>query len=315
MAAYPAELSTGIVHGRFIVAVIDSEDADQDPDVVPAKGKIVFKAAVEYVTVHTVDGPVTIVLAPVTGILDDEGYLCTPHPVTGLPMYRGVRLTSTDDPDMSVTGWTWAADYRFDPVGSTTLKLPAHSFELPSGLSRDLSDLVKVPSSPGYGLPQAEGAALRAAASAERSEAAAVDAKAAAAGAAQAAATEAAQRTAESFATLLEQRGTVSGALDLSSIDKNALVHLTLTGNVTSVALPAAPLPGRIITLVIKQDATGGRTIKLPGVALAWGASSDVVLSLAANSVDVLHVMWDGVRWVCLVAAQQVAIPTNWVVG
>lgn len=168
MADFPAELSTGMVHGRFIVAVIDSEDEGQDPDVVPAQGKVAFKASVGYIPVPVATGgPVTVMKGPIMGVLDDDGYLCTPHPATGEPMYRGVRLISTDDPDMAVTDWTWSADYRLEAVNGNTMQIPAHSFALPSGAELDLTTLVKVPSSPGYGLPQAEAAVLRAEAAAQ----------------------------------------------------------------------------------------------------------------------------------------------------
>ena len=163
MSALPAELSTGMVHGRFIVAMIDGDDTDQEPEVIPASGKIVFKASVPYVPVPvTSEGPVTVLKGPITGVLDSDGYLCTPHPVTSEPMYRGVKLLATDDPDMAVTDWTWTAEYRLDSVGAVTLAIAAHSFALPSGAEVDLTTLVKVPSSPGYGLPQAEAAVLRA---------------------------------------------------------------------------------------------------------------------------------------------------------
>lgn len=163
MSVLPAEISTGMVHGRFIIAMIDGDDADQEPDVIPASGRVVFKAGVPYVPVPvTSEGPVTVLKGPITGVLDSEGYLCTPHPVTGDPMYRGVKLLATDDPDMAVTDWTWTAEYRFDSVGSVTLAIAAHSFALPSGAEIDLTTMVKVPSSPGYGLPQAEAAVLRA---------------------------------------------------------------------------------------------------------------------------------------------------------
>lgn len=168
MSALPAELSTGMVHGRFIVAMIDGDDTDQEPEAIPASGKIVFKASVPYVPVPvTSEGPVTVLKGPITGVLDSDGYLCTPHPVTSEPMYRGVKLLATDDPDMAVTDWTWTAEYRLDPVGAVTLAIAAHAFALPSGSELDLTTLVKVPSSPGYGLPQAEAAVLRAEAAAQ----------------------------------------------------------------------------------------------------------------------------------------------------
>lgn len=163
MSALPAELSTGMVHGRFIVALVDGDDADQEPEVIPATGRVSFKASVGYVPVPvTAEGPVTVMKGPIVGVLDDEGYLSTPHPTTGEPMYRGVKLLATDDPDMAVKDWTWTADYRFDSVNATTMQIPAHSFALPGGAVVDLTTMVKVPSSPGYGLPQAEAAVQRA---------------------------------------------------------------------------------------------------------------------------------------------------------
>lgn len=159
MADVPAELSTGMVHGRFIVALIDGKDVGQEPDVVPAQGKVAFKASVGYIPVPVATGgPVTVMKGPIMGVLDDEGYLCTPHPTSGEPMYRGVRLIATDDPDMAVTDWTWSADYRLEAVNGNSMQIPAHSFALPSDAELDLTTLVKVPSSPGYGLPQAESA-------------------------------------------------------------------------------------------------------------------------------------------------------------
>lgn len=163
MSALPAELSTGMVHGRFIVAVIDGNDTDQEPDVIPAAGRVSFKASVGYVPVPTTaEGPVTVMKGPIVGVIDSDGYLSTPHPVTGKPMYRGVKLLATDDPDMAVKDWTWTADYRFESVNATNMQIPAHSFALQAGAVVDLTTMVHVPSSPGYGLPQAEAAVLRA---------------------------------------------------------------------------------------------------------------------------------------------------------
>lgn len=139
--------------------LIDGKDVGQEPDVVPAQGKVAFKASVGYIPVPVATGgPVTVMKGPIMGVLDDEGYLCTPHPTSGEPMYRGVRLIATDDPDMAVTDWTWSADYRLEAVNGNSMQIPAHSFALPSDAELDLTTLVKVPSSPGYGLPQAESA-------------------------------------------------------------------------------------------------------------------------------------------------------------
>lgn len=158
-----AELSTGMVHGRFIVAVVDGTDYNEIPDVIPATGKITFKASVPYVPVYqTASGPVTILKSPIVGILDSEGYLSTPHPNTGEPLYRGVKLFATDDPSMGVVDWTWSVEYKLDSVAPGMAFVPPHNFQLATDSVYDLTTGVKVPSTPGYGIPQAEAAALRA---------------------------------------------------------------------------------------------------------------------------------------------------------
>lgn len=163
MADLPTNVSTGMVFGRFIISIVDGYDEGQEPDAIPASGSITFVASVPYLPNPSAGpSPVTILKVPIRGILDEEGYLCTPHPETGVAMYRGVRLVATDDPDLLVSDWTWTVTYRFDSVNASALQIPAHSFALPGGTEIDLTTVVKVPASAGYGLPQAEAAVLRA---------------------------------------------------------------------------------------------------------------------------------------------------------
>ena len=164
MANVPTNLSTSLVTGRFVLAVDDRTDSGDRPDAIPAIGCIVFTASVPYIPMPTAtDGPVTIMFGEkpdqhsFIGVIDDEGYLCTPHPTTGEPMYRGLRLVCTDDSDMLVSNWTWKAEYKFKNG-----RVDTHSFALPAGADYDLTTLVKVPSSPGVGIPQYEAAIIRA---------------------------------------------------------------------------------------------------------------------------------------------------------
>ncbi|GGJ74325.1 hypothetical protein [Glutamicibacter ardleyensis] len=159
MADLPLNVSTGMVTGRFVIAAIDGADAAQEPDAIPASGTVTFTSPLTYAPDQTASpSPVTILFAPIVGVFDEEGYLSTPHPVTGEAMYRGVKLIATDDPDISVTDWTWTATYAFNPVAGVKPAIASHAFALPSGSTQDLTTLVQVPSSPGYGLPQAEAA-------------------------------------------------------------------------------------------------------------------------------------------------------------
>lgn len=216
MADLPTNVSTGMVFGRFIISIVDGYDEGQEPDAIPATGSITFDASVPYLPNPSAGpSPVTILKVPIKGILDEEGYLCTPHPVTGVAMYRGVRLVATDDPDLLVSDWTWTATYRFDSVNASALQIPAHSFALPGGTEVDLTTAVKVPASPGYGLPQAEAAVLRAESAALSAESAALSADEDAAEALASAlrAEQVAGATDAGVALLLDDPGTDTGGI------------------------------------------------------------------------------------------------------
>lgn len=162
MVDLPIGLGTGLVEGQFIIATIDKEDPDQEPDVIAASGRVNFTMGVDYTAAELDSGPVTVMSSPISAVLDEEGYICTPDPGTGLPMYRGIRLIGNDDDRLSVKGWTWQVEYKFNKVGVVTPKIPTHSMSLGVGEVKDLARVVKIPSTPGYGLPQAEASALRA---------------------------------------------------------------------------------------------------------------------------------------------------------
>lgn len=78
----------------------------------------------------------------------------------------------------------------------------------------------------------------------------------------------------------------------------------TLTG-VTTFTL--TPNPGASTsftqTLILKQDATGGRTVAWPSSVL-WSYGSKPVLSTAPNAIDVVHLFWTGTEWLGFTAGQ-----------
>lgn len=156
----PESLKSRLVTGQFLVGVIDGRDTDKKPDGVPAAGSVTFTASIPYLPVLGGAGsPATVALASIKAILDSRGILSTPDPsdLTGqTPLYEGAALFTTDNPSGSVTGWTWTATFRFAPVNGVHPTIPAVTFSLPDGDSPvDLGTLVKVPSSPGIGMPQA----------------------------------------------------------------------------------------------------------------------------------------------------------------
>lgn len=72
----------------------------------------------------------------------------------------------------------------------------------------------------------------------------------------------------------------------------NVNFEITLTGNVVGSTL-ANPLPGQLITFIIHQDATGGRTFvwpaNVPGANIDPGISATSVQMFIVDSSNVLH--------------------------
>lgn len=207
----PANVNTGLVTGRFIVGVADGPDADAEPDAIPAQGTVTFTASVPYLPNPTATpAPVTILKAPIVGVLDGDGHLCVPDPADPLKAgARGVRLVATDDPDLSVQGWTWAVTYNFATVNGARPQIASHAMALPSGAAIDLTTVVRVPSSTGIGIEQAEALAAAAQADAQSASQAAQDAAAAAL-----IASQAAQVTDTGVAALIGMGGVTATALD-----------------------------------------------------------------------------------------------------
>jgi hypothetical protein len=64
--------------------------------------------------------------------------------------------------------------------------------------------------------------------------------------------------------------------------------EITLTGNVTSLILANPPASGSAgsCTLILKQDATGGRTLAWPG-SVRWAGGAPPVVTATANATDI----------------------------
>lgn len=81
----------------------------------------------------------------------------------------------------------------------------------------------------------------------------------------------------------------------------------TLTGNVTvdlTGRAPVDPQQAVSVSLVLVQDATGGRTVAFSGV--KWPNGVAPVLSAAAGAVDVVTLLWAG-EWLGFLSGQAVA--------
>ena len=69
------------------------------------------------------------------------------------------------------------------------------------------------------------------------------------------------------------------------------VVEITMTSNVTSVPAPVNAVDGQVTTLIIKQDATGGRTLTGWNAVYKFIGGSAPALSTAANAVDIFTII------------------------
>lgn len=93
---------------------------------------------------------------------------------------------------------------------------------------------------------------------------------------------------------------TASGAAHTMS--SAALVHdITLTANCT-LTLPATANPGRRLTVLLRQDATGGRTVTWP-TAVRWPAGTPPTVTAAAGARSQITLLCLGAEWVGNVTA------------
>jgi len=268
----PNNVSTGRVTGQFIVGVVDGDDADQEPEVIPASGMITFTASVPYLpNLGSVPNPKTILTKSIFGVLDDQGYLCTPKPGTKEPSYQGVRLVATDDPDLSVLNWTWSAVYKFDTIEGFTPNIAPHSFALLSGETIDLTAVIKVPSSQGMGTLQAEALVIAA-------QSAAVDAANEAADAA-----DSAQAAADSAFAAATSLGASNTLID-TRIDAK-LIRILLPDGTDLNAMNTAADVG---TYAVGSTVVNGPPIALPSTGtleIVKGSNFGVTQRITAGTV------------------------------
>lgn len=99
---------------------------------------------------------------------------------------------------------------------------------------------------------------------------------------------------------------TWTGAVNLSTqADASRLLQATLTGNVTLTLPTPSSARAYTVTLVLKQDTTGSRTLTIPAALSSYGI--DVVLSTAPSATDIVHLLWTGTNWVVLMGAAQIS--------
>lgn len=190
----------------------------------------------------------------------------------------GVTLLATDQADGDPVLWTWEATLTGEGIAPWR-----HRFVAPTGGTVDLSSTRTVPLSPERELAAWQTVIIEA------------------------------ERIVEAARELYYPQVDVAGNVDLSGVTRKAIIHYRLTGNLTITALPLNPVPGQIITLVLRQDAVGSRTLTIKGATAAYATA--VAVGPAANSRDLVHLLalGDG-TWVATGSAPQIGTPAGWTV-
>ena len=105
---------------------------------------------------------------------------------------------------------------------------------------------------------------------------------------------------------------TWSGAVSLTPTGP-ATIRATLTGNVTLTLGAGTAGVSYTVTLDLRQDTVGSRLLTIRGAGTSYAVP--IALQTAANSRDIVHLLWTGSDWVALLGAPAVGIPTSWSVS
>jgi hypothetical protein len=105
----------------------------------------------------------------------------------------------------------------------------------------------------------------------------------------------------------------ITGTVNLSqSATKSKYLRRRLTGNVVLNLAAGESGKAYSCTLELQQDGTGNRTLTVANARTPYGIA--LPLSAQANSVDLIHALWNGSVWTVFLAGSQLGIPASWVV-
>lgn len=81
----------------------------------------------------------------------------------------------------------------------------------------------------------------------------------------------------------------------------NTVTSVLLTTANQAISLPASPAKGDVVTLILMQDDTGGRTVSWPN-SIAWESGTEPSLSTVPGSRDVFSFLRDDTDWLGFVS-------------
>lgn len=266
MAVLPSEIPTGLITGQFYFVNEDNIDADTDPELTVVTGKVTFTCEAK--------DPLRMptkkaVIIPMTfdAEFDSQGRL--------VPLGRtdvGIELPASNSPLFNPWNFTWKVEFDLKDVATNySVVLPSFSIFVREGETWDIVDLMPVSMDPGTIMVQGPQGAV-------------------------------------GDMSLAYDSVNKSGAVALTEADLPSTPEWRLTGNVT-LTLPtpvATPKRSGTITLVLKQDGTGNRTITWPA-SVKWTDGIVQQPAAAADSISVVNLLWTGNYWLGLLGGKSFA--------
>lgn len=117
------------------------------------------------------------------------------------------------------------------------------------------------------------------------------------------------------YAETMSAPDIAAGTLTLD-LEAGNVFEVLVDRNVTSLALANAPASGRAgwVTLILRQDANGGRTVAWPA-AVKWSGGQAPMVSLSAGAIDVYRLLTvdGGATWLGFCVGQDFASPSEYI--
>jgi hypothetical protein len=182
----------------------------------------------------------------------------------------GIELPATDSADLNPTGFTWKVEFDLKEAATNfSVVIPSFDIQVPVGTAVDLTTVMPVDTSPGVLTIQGP------------------------------------QGVAGDQAPVVGPAN-ISGTVTLVSSDLPSTRLRTLTGNVTFVLPTPSSNTSGTVTLVLTQDATGGRTITWPA-SVKWPDGIAQQPAAGANTLSVIHLLWTGANWLGMLGGKSFA--------
>jgi hypothetical protein len=253
-------LPFGLVRGRLYAGVGDTSDVGRAPDLLGLSGTATFTGTIVKRIVTTPGAEMIIVPQAIVASVEDGVLTWQSEP--------DVPLTANLAPDGTNLGWQWKVSFSLVQPNSTipvvlpgwTLDVKVYDDSNPDSITLLVDSAPLDTPSPGVIITKGD-------------------------------------KGDNGDAAVSYQLALSNGTLDLSGYTVSTLIRLSVNRNFNSIPLPTpAADEAYTITIICKQDSTGGRTITWPAT-IAWPSGLKPLLSTAPNATDVIHIMWTGAQW------------------